>query len=98
MRKGNAHTKLEVFKLRRQVKSMQGGKHACESSPRSIFAWCGRQTNGRRMRRLESTALGYAGSFADMPTPEKQTGQLSFTLFWTEENRWEGRNFEVAIE
>ena len=30
-------------------------------------------------------------------TPE-QTGAVSFTLFWIEENRWEGRNFNVEID
>ena len=57
----------------------------------SVDGW---KTNGM----AESKALGFAGSFADVKTSEKQTGQLSFTLFWTEENRWEGRNFDVAIE
>jgi len=28
----------------------------------------------------------------------KQNGAVSFTLFWIEENRWEGRNFDVEIE
>jgi glucoamylase len=42
--------------------------------------------------------VGYAGSYADLPSSPEQTGVLSFTLFWPDENRWEGRNFEVSLE
>ena len=95
--KGHTHTKLEVFKLRRQVKSIQGGsvlRIIAQGHFRVVWSADEWKTNAA----MESTALGYAGSFADLPTAEKQTGRLSFTLFWTEENRWEGRNFDVAIE
>jgi glucoamylase len=46
----------------------------------------------------DSTQVGYAGSYADLPTSAQQSGMVSFTLFWPEENRWEGRNFDVALE
>ena len=94
---GNAHSNLEVFKLRRQVKSVKAGcvlRIIAQQHFRVVWSADGWKTAAT----LESTALGFAGSYADLPTREKQTGQLSFTLFWTEENRWEGRNFDVAIE
>jgi glucoamylase len=47
---------------------------------------------------LDSTQLGYAGYYADILTAPEQSGGVSFTLFWPEENRWEGRNFDVALE
>jgi glucoamylase len=45
----------------------------------------------------EGKAVGWAGSFADIAVAAEQTGQLSFTLFWPEENRWEGRNFDIEL-
>lgn len=95
--RGQAHSNLEVFKLRRQVKSIRAGKSlriTAQEHFRVVWSMDDWKTN----TTLESTALGSAGSFADLPTTPEQTGQLSFTLFWTEENRWEGRNFDVAIE
>ncbi|HEX5235266.1 MAG TPA: glycoside hydrolase family 15 protein [Silvibacterium sp.] len=95
--KGHVHSRLEVFKLRRQVKSIEAGcvlRIIAQQHFRAVWSADGWKTS----TTTESTALGYAGSFADLPTVAGQTGQLSFTLFWTEEERWEGRNFDVAIE
>lgn len=89
--------RMEVFQLRRPVKSIEAGRVlriAAQQHFRVMWSADGWKTSDT----TESTALGYAGSFADVPTRAGQTGQLSFTLFWTEENRWEGRNFDVAIE
>ena len=93
----HARSKIEIFKLRRPIKAIEAGctlRIIAQQHFRVIWTDDGWKTNAS----LESTAVGYAGSFADLQTGPKQTGQLSFTLFWTEENRWEGRNFEVAIE
>jgi glucoamylase len=94
---GGPETKIEVFKLRRAVKSVRAGytlRIIAQRHFRVTWSADGWKTNAD----FESTSVGFAGSFADLPTDEKQTGELSFTLFWTEENRWEGRNFSVAIE
>jgi len=46
---------------------------------------------------LESSQIGNHISYADLPLMDLRQGTVSFTLFWTEELRWEGRNFDVAI-
>lgn len=95
--KGHAQARVEIFKLRRPVKTMTAGytlRIIAQEHFRVMWTADGWKTN----TTLESTALGYVGSFADLATQPEQTGQLSFTLFWTEENRWEGRNFDVALE
>jgi len=94
---GHARSKIEIFKLRRPVKTIEAGctlRVIAQQHFRVVWTADGWKTSAN----IESTAVGYAGSFADLPTETKQTGLLSFTLFWTEENRWEGRNFDVAIE
>jgi glucoamylase len=95
--RGHAHSKLEVFKLRRPVKRMEAGR-VLRITAQQHFRVLWTADGWKTSATTESTALGYAGSFADVATRAGQTGQLSFTLFWTEENRWEGRNFDVAIE
>lgn len=95
--KGNAESSFEVFKLRRPVRLIAAGKTLrviAQAQFRVIWtadAW--KNTNV-----TESATVGFAGSYADIPTAKEQTGTVSFTLFWVEENRWEGRNFDVEIE
>jgi glucoamylase len=92
----HVRSNLEVFKLRRSVKSIQAGKVLriiAQEHFRVVWSADGWKTASVQ----ESTTVGCAGSYADLPTTPEQTGQLSFTLFWTEENRWEGRNFDVAV-
>jgi len=93
----HTHSKLEVFKLRRQVKKMAaGGTLRIIAQQHFRVLWSA--DDWKTVSTLDSTALGCVGSYADLPTAPEQTGRLSFTLFWSEENRWEGRNFDVAIE
>jgi len=89
---------IEVFKvLRRQIRQIQAGKSLrITSASRFQVSWT--SDNWRTTNHLDSTQLGYAGSYADLPTTPEQRGALSFTLFWPDENRWEGRNFEVELE
>jgi glucoamylase len=89
---------IEVFKVsRRQIRQMTAGRSLrITSAARFRVTWT--PDNWQTTKLLDSTQLGYAGSYADLPTTPEQTGTLSFTLFWPDENRWEGRNFEVALE
>lgn len=91
-------SRIEVFKVqRRQIRQIPAGRTLRITSAqrfRVIWTADGWQTS----YILDSTQLGYAGSYADLPTTPDQTGALSFTLFWPDENRWQGRNFDVAVE
>lgn len=94
---GQAKSNIEVFKMRRPISQIESGRVLriiAQHHFRVLWSADGWKTS----ETVESTALGYAGSFADLPPASKQTAALSFTLFWTEENRWEGRNFDVAVE
>jgi glucoamylase len=94
---GYKGSQIEVFKLRRPLARIDAGKTlriTAQQQFRVIWTADGWQTKNA----LDSAKVGSAGSFADLPTAESQKGQLSFTLFWTEENRWEGRNFNIEIE
>ena len=83
--------------LRRQIRQIPAGKSLrITSASRFQVTWT--PDNWQTTNVLDSTQLGYAGSYADLPTTPEQTGALSFTLFWPDQNRWEGRNFEVALE
>jgi glucoamylase len=89
---------IEVFKTaRRQISRMEAGKALrVTSATRFRVTWTA--DNWKTTQMLESTQLGYAGSYADLPTKPGQRGAVEFTLFWPEEQRWEGRNFQVELE
>jgi glucoamylase len=46
---------------------------------------------------IESRAVGYPGSFADIPTAPRQSGTILFTLYWPGDDRWLGKNMQVAV-
>jgi glucoamylase len=96
---GPVPSRIEIFKLRRQISAIEAGKvlRIVAADPFEVRwtldDWA--TTNAKA-----SSSVGYAGSFADLPTTggEKQSGKLSFTIFWTADQRWEGRNFDVRID
>jgi glucoamylase len=94
---GRERCKLEVFKLRRPVKLIQAG-YTLRIIAQQHFRALWTLDNWQTVTTVESATVGRAGSFADVPTTPEQTGTLSFTLFWPEENRWEGHNYDVTIE
>ena len=61
--------------------------------------WCGRRISGRRHTSTMGRSLGSAGYCADLSTaPNHESGGLSWTLHWPEQNRWLGYNMEISIE
>lgn len=95
--KGHARSKIDVFKLRRPLKSIRPG-YTLRITAQKHFHVLWTSDDWNTQATVDGTALGYAGCYADLPTGAAQTGKLSFTLYWTEEDRWEGRNFDVALE
>jgi glucoamylase len=93
---GPVRSKIEFFKLRRPIREVPAGstlRIIAENRFRVHWTSDGWTT----AHDIESTWMGYSGSYADLPTAPGQSGSLSFTLFWPEEHRWEGRNFDVEI-
>jgi glucoamylase len=57
-------------------------------------------TDGWRTAQ-DSTArdTGIGAYVVDLPTDKLPSGsRVAFTFYWTEEERWEGTNFEVQVE
>ncbi len=110
---GPVESKVEIFKLRRQIHSIVAGKvlRIIAGVPFEVHCTL---DGWASVQQVNSRSVGHSGSFADLPTiakspsakvgdppaagEAKQSSQLSFTIFWTEEKRWEGRNFDVKIE
>ncbi|HTV06694.1 MAG TPA: glycoside hydrolase family 15 protein [Acidobacteriaceae bacterium] len=95
--RGHVRCKIEVFKLRRPVYRIEAG-YTLRIIARTHFRVVWTTDGWEKTATVDATALGCVGCSADLPTDASQGGPLSFTLYWTEENRWEGRNFDVALE
>lgn len=89
---------LEVFMIRRPVRSIAPGatlRVMAEKPFRVLWSTDDWQT----VTTTTSTNLGSLGCYADMKaSPGRQARVISFTLYWLEDSRWEGRNFDVRVE
>lgn len=47
---------------------------------------------------LDARDAGLGVFVADLPTEDLREGAVQFTFHWTDEGRWEGRNFRVVVE
>ena len=87
---------VDVFLMNRAIREMQAGrKLRIITNQRFRAMWT--TDEWRTSDILESSQIGNHISYADLPLMDLRQGTVSFTLFWTEELRWEGRNFDVAI-
>jgi glucoamylase len=94
---GREPLKMEVYKLRRPLNSIPAG-YTLRVTAQNHFRILWTADDWKTQTNASGTTLGSAGTYADIPTTVGQAGRLSFTLFWTDENRWEGRNYDVVIE
>jgi glucoamylase len=87
---------LEIFQLGRPISTVvQGGtlRIMDQLAFRVVYttdAWATKS-------ELNSRVVGRPGAFADIPTTAGQQGSILFTLYWPEQDRWLGRNFEVSV-
>jgi glucoamylase len=90
------HRHLGIFKLGRPIAAVvQGGTLRIVDS--GLFTVVYTTDHWATKTDLEAHSLGQVGCFADIPIAADQTGSIVFTLHWPEQNRWLGRNCEVAI-
>ncbi len=87
---------LEVWKLNRQVKAMPaGGTLRIQASAPFRLRWTGDEW--QKAHDTPSTPTGIGKEFVDIPVPEGQRASIRFTFYWTGVERWEMRDFQVAI-
>jgi glucoamylase len=86
----------EVWKHHRQPRTMRAGatlRVQAEAPFRLRWSPDGWQTVADVASR--ATVLGF--QFVDLPVAAEQAGELKFTFFWPRENRWEGKDYAVAV-
>jgi glucoamylase len=88
---------LEIWKLNRQIRSVPANTKVrlLASAPFQLH-WSA--DNWMTVRDSLSTPTELGVHYVDVLTGEEACKPLRFTFYWTAESRWEGRNFELAIE
>jgi len=89
-------SRMEIFQTGRPISAMmQGGTLRIMDAQRFRLTWT--TDNWATKNAQDSTMVGEPGSFVDIQTAQDQIGSIVFTLFYPGDNRWLGRNYEVAV-
>jgi glucoamylase len=96
-RNGARRKDLEVWKPNRRVRSVKSGWTLRIQAPaRFRLHWTPDQWQTTNDTESASTELGI--HFLDIPISQDQRDSIRFTFLWTEDARWDGNDYEVAIE
>jgi glucoamylase len=87
---------IEICKHVRPTKSMTAGQRLRLVDP-ARFRVIYTTDNWVTQATLESHPVGYVGFVCDIATEPDKAGRLILTLYWPGEDRWLGRNLEIAI-
>jgi glucoamylase len=86
---------IEVWKFNRQVQKVPAGTLLrVQADKPFLLHWS--NDNWQSSTDIRSTATTLGIDFLDIRVPQ-ENGSIRFTFLWTEENRWEGKNYEVKI-
>jgi glucoamylase len=89
-------SRMEIFQVGRPISAMvQGGTLRIMDANRFRVTWT--TDNWATKNALDAKYIGKPGAYVDIQTPHDMVGSIIFTLFWPEENRWLGRNYDVAV-
>lgn len=93
---GQGRKDLEIWKPTRQVPEVQAGQVLrVQAEGPFLLQWS--DDLWHTVKRTTSTPTRVGVSYVDLAVPAHQRAPFSFTFFWTEESRWEGRDYEVAV-
>ncbi|MFW6156499.1 MAG: glycoside hydrolase family 15 protein, partial [Armatimonadota bacterium] len=93
---GEGRADLEVWKPIRQVREVRRGHTLRIQAPRPFtLVWTDDEWRTTREENATETALGI--SYVDIAVAEDQQAPIRFTFHWTDDDRWEGVNYEVEV-
>jgi glucoamylase len=96
--KQNQRKKIEFYSFGRPIQRIDvGDTLRILDADRFEVRWS--DDNWRTVQNAVSRSLGCAGHSADIsPSANQESGGLSWTLYWPEQNRWLGYNVDLRIE
>jgi glucoamylase len=90
-------TALEVWKFNRRVPVASAGTLLrIQANAPFVLHWTDDQWQHAVDTRSQAAGVGV--DFVDIPVKREQTAPIRFTFLWVEENRWEGKDYVIAVE
>lgn len=87
---------LEIWKFSRQPHSIKAGMTLRVQAPSGfILHWTINEWRSTHDMRSTATALGI--EFVDVSVSPESQSPIRFTFYWVEADKWEGRDFQVAV-
>src|SRR5579872_498372 len=88
---------FEIWKPNRQPRSVKRGFTLRIQVPAAFrLHWSANEWQSVQDSPSSPQVLGF--HFVDIPISDAQRASIRFTFFWTIEDRWEGRDYVVAVE
>jgi glucoamylase len=94
---GRGRKDLEVWKPTRRVRRVAPGQTLRIQAP-AAFRLHWTADDWRSAEDAAATPSGLGISFVDIPIGRAQQAPVRFTFFWTDRERWEGRDYSVEVE
>jgi glucoamylase len=88
--------KLEIWKPNRQVSTMKRG-YTLRIQVQSAFRLHWSRDNWNTTEETQSTPTSLGLEFVDIEAYGTGDVPIRFTIFWTDERRWDGRDYQVAL-
>jgi glucoamylase len=93
---GKGRKDLEVWSAARRVRRIKAGRVLRVVMPDAfLLHWTADEWRSQSDTLSKSSVLGM--EYADVPLPQGQNAPIKFTFYWNESDRWEGRDYEVAV-
>ncbi len=94
--KPRQRTPIEVWKFNRQVPAIAAGATLrIQASQRFVLHWGRGDWDNPTDTLAEETALSL--TFVDIATDAADRRPIRFTFRWLDDNRWEGRDYSIAV-
>ena len=88
---------LEIWKPNRRIRTIRPGATLRIQAPAPFrLRWS--QDEWRTTPETPATATALNIHYVDLPVQKDQAGSIRFTFFWTDEDRWEGKNHQVDVK
>jgi glucoamylase len=88
---------IEVWKPNRRVRTIRPGVTLRVQAPASFrLRWS--QDQWKTTQDTSATATALNIHYVDISVPEGQINPIYFTFFWTDEDRWENKDYQIVIQ
>ncbi len=88
--------KLDIWKFNRQIRTVKAGL-TLRILAIAPFQLRGSNDAWETSTEMNSQSSGIGIEFIDWATAPDEATQIEFTFFWTECDRWEGKNYQVQV-